>query len=608
MSVEESTAALKKMLRIGSPHRRQPPPQQHQQPHQQQVTTPPSKSHSTIRLTRNRNSTNHRKSSHHSSNRNHSSNTINKNHHFYYNSNSSDSSPYRNKGKPISWRSRSAPSSPNLRARSPSSATTNSTSNDNNAATTILNIGTLFPNARRHHSPNQRNHHQRQGTRNRRPLTITYSSSATLSSKQRRSNSPPSRNANTKKNSASDTIHGDIVTGSSFATTTTATKISKKKIVVGPTCSLHVVLVDSTGNTHAMSKEITEEQLHRVFERYGKVYDITTGRQFHFVNFCSVQDAERAYHALDNTDGCVLFSNDNLNDDLNDDLNDNIVQKNDTSKLHVAEKNPNVVVNDVAGGGSSSAASVSVAAADDTTTIDDGAAAAVGTPPPPTTTIDSTPPTPTPTPTPTPPTTTATATTANTPTASHIQLQWAIPRNHHPLYQEMKDIQKERAKNQTFVKDHPNNKNTSVNTKNTNVSSLSTAPPTGGDHRPGVAETSLGHSVLFRHRSASLPTGFLNREYVNRKRWADVADEMSDEDDDDDGTIVVQKKKNTNKQKTNVSKLMFLSLTKPDVSFDQFLSPWSVTVSTIDTHQIEDTYERYNQSRRITDHMNKNTL
>ena len=120
-----------------------------------------------------------------------------------------------------------------------------------------------------------------------------------------------------------------------------------------------------------MSKEITEEQLHRVFERYGKVYDITTGRQFHFVNFCSVQDAERAYHALDNTDGCVLFSNDNLNDDLNDDLNDNIVQKNDTSELHVAEKNPNVVVNDVAGGGSSSAASVSVAAADDTTTIDD---------------------------------------------------------------------------------------------------------------------------------------------------------------------------------------------------------------------------------------------
>ena len=64
---------------------------------------------------------------------------------------------------------------------------------------------------------------------------------------------------------------------------------------------------DSDPVSFRHSKYVSDKELGLTFGAFGEVYNITTGRQFHFVNYMSVDGAVKAFEALDGTDAVPLL-------------------------------------------------------------------------------------------------------------------------------------------------------------------------------------------------------------------------------------------------------------------------------------------------------------
>ena len=241
--------------------------------------------------------------------------------------------------------------------------------------------------------------------------------------------------------------------------------------VLGPTCSLHVVITEANG-VHRGSKYIQESQMYELFERYGEVHDITTGRQFHFVNFASVAGADNAYGELNGTSGSSLLEASYDMGEGDNEMNTRRTSLIDSSSINLFDNS-----------------------------MKDGEV--------------------------------------------HIQLQWALPRSHHPLYFQMQEIQERRRARRL--------RSAESNPPDTTTTTTTTAEKNNKEKLSAKSlENSTTTVVVNRRSRTSSSLGQISRDGVKGKRWADVADDMSDdgkEDDDTaDGTVDNNER---NRRKTN---------------------------------------------------------
>jgi len=221
---------------------------------------------------------------------------------------------------------------------------------------------------------------------------------------------------------------------------------------------------------HRGSKHVHENQLRKVFERYGNVYDITTGRTFHFVNFSSVADADKAYNALNGRNGQDL--------------------------------------------------------------LDGGEAGFI--------IMEET----------------------------CIRLQWALPRDYHPLFERMQEIQERRRSRLTQTQTTSASTLTSLNNSNVVDDCFASSATTVG-LRSGVPRRPSSLQRFIAEPNVVLSASTVrNRSASVGKRWADVADDMSDDGMTDDGD---EGNEETEEEPESVSEVI-----KYDTSFDRFLSSWSL--------------------------------
>lgn len=331
------------------------------------------------------------------------------------------------------WKSQSAPSSPQI-----------------------------SPRVQRVSQHNSDNWNLRRATNHNRSPSSSISSPHKQARKTARKSSPYKSPYKSSHKSSSQKL---FYKSSDQGTTSTSTPTPPKFDVLGPTCSLHLVLANADGSVHRGSKHVHENQLRKVFERYGNVYDITTGRTFHFVNFSSVADADKAYNALNGRNGQDLLDG------------------GEAGFIIVKE--------------------------------------------------------------------------------TCIRLQWALPRDYHPLFERMQEIQERRRSRLTQTQTTSASTLTSLNNSNVVDDCFASSATTVG-LRSGVRRrpSSLQRFTVEPNVVLSAST-VRNRSASVGKRWADVADDMSD--DGDEGNDETEEKPES------VSEVI-----KYDTSFDRFLSSWSL--------------------------------